>query len=208
MGDQLTPNVLTVDPDGRISAALSGSLRLPADEADHLFFLPDPKHSVRWVEAGGAMVAASIGVVTPEDCGIAAQRAFNTAGDSMASVEQWVQPTYSSVEAYAATPSEAAGVTIIDSGGYSNFLKFALATDRLITTGVASTPGAGTRGVTYTVRHGLGRVPQIVIGTMNNAALLPGTLNYTATTFDVGITSPGLAGWGPGAFQFTWLAIG
>lgn len=105
-------------------------------------------------------------------------------------------------------------VTILDSLQGSGFVKNAgggngggWTVDRQLDCGIESTPGNGAKSIQYTINHVLGVVPDLVIGLMNNGALLAGTLNYTQFTFDVAISSPALAGWGPGPFQFYWVAI-
>lgn len=175
MSDTAYPNVLVVNADGTISAALSGSLRLPADTGNSPAFLASQEHSISWADSAGRTVAAHIGVVgTRGDQGIASQRAYTPNGNSMAEVIEWVTPTFASVMASAVRPGQAADIEILGADGRSGFVQLRLGTGRVVISERRqfSTPIMGTGGkFQATINHFLGTQNIVVCGSLFDFAV-------------------------------------
>lgn len=89
---------------------------------------------------------------------------------------------------------------VLDTGGKSIGLRFG--------TKSFLWPG-GTAQQTFTIDHGLGRAPQVVlaVNSNNNTAAMPRTYTYTATQFELNLIAPANVAATTGD-TFHWVAIG
>jgi hypothetical protein len=173
--DQLVPNYLVVNADGTISADLSGNLRLPADTVSG-FWVAQQRHSVYWVDARDALVAANSAAVDAGGRSEAMQAAYTPAGNAGATVTEQAStaPGQSYVMAEAWGPGGDAIATVITSNGQSSFPQLRAGLGRVVfserfawTTPILS-PGQKAQA---NIPHLLGTTNIVVVGSLFDFAI-------------------------------------
>jgi hypothetical protein len=181
--DQIVPNVLVVNSDGSISAALTGNLRLPADTVSG-FWVAQQRHSVYWVNTRGALVAANSGAVDTSGRSEAMQAAYTPAQDAGATMTEQASTAAggSYVRAEAWGPAGDNVGVVITSDGKSSFPQLRTGLGRVVFSDkfVWQTPILGPGGKAQA------NIPHL-LGTTN--------IVVVASLFDFTVNNPSAGAW-------------